>query len=345
MAQRFNFQFAQAAFFEVNFHVRISRREQPDEPAQIRFVADNQNIFRRRLDFIDFSDKRLGAAARRQFICAGEFFLTLENGGDDSRRLQRARKWAGKNQVEGQFHFAHGPGDLPDSASALGRERAVRVAVKTGRARFNGNPVAQNEKIHRTFYGRAESSGGNVAKNPRLVKSLALRRNQRKRRFHRDHARPAAGNFARLGVRDELVVLAVKRDGDVFVAADAFLDGLGVFLAIQQCLPRINVLGLVKIAVAEKRQALHADAIEDVVAVGDFPGVNQRREFLVVFPKIQGVFAPLAFHDVRVRGDGKSALRVDVRDGLRQIERGRNRRFQIDAEQVRGGFFACSRPC
>ena len=100
---------------------------------------------------------------------------------------------------------------------------------------------------------------------------------------------------------------------------------------------------LVKIAVGQKRQAFHADAIEDVVAVGDFPRVNQRREFLVVLPEIQRVFPPLAFHDVRVRRDGESALRVAVRNRLRQIERGRNRRFQCRANERR--IFWSNRPC
>jgi len=43
------------------------------------------------------------------------------------------------------------------------------------------------------------------------------------------------------------------------------------------------VLGFVEIAVGDERQALEADVVEDVVAVGDFPCVQQRREFLLVF--------------------------------------------------------------
>jgi len=63
----------------------------------------------------------------------------------------------------------------------------------------------------------------------------------------------------------------------------------------------------VEIAVGHERQAFQADVVEDVVAVGDFPGVQQRGEFLLVFPEVERVLAPLAFHDVRVRGHGERA--------------------------------------
>jgi hypothetical protein len=78
--------------------------------------------------------------------------------------------------------------------------------------------------------------------------------------------------------------VAVEGDGHVFVAADAVLDGLGVFRGMDEGLPRVNVLGLVEIAVGNEGQAFEADVVEDVVAVGDFPRVQQRREFLLVFP-------------------------------------------------------------
>ena len=50
--------------------------------------------------------------------------------------------------------------------------------------------------------------------------------------------------------------VAVKRDGHVFVAADAVLDGFGVFRGMDERLPRVNVLGLVEIAVGNEGQAL-----------------------------------------------------------------------------------------
>jgi len=49
--------------------------------------------------------------------------------------------------------------------------------------------------------------------------------------------------------------IAVKRDGDMFFAADAILDGLGILLAMDERLPRVVVLGLVKIAVGSEAPA------------------------------------------------------------------------------------------
>jgi hypothetical protein len=49
--------------------------------------------------------------------------------------------------------------------------------------------------------------------------------------------------------------IAVKRDGDVFVTADAILDGLGIFFAVDERLPRKDVLGLVEIAVGSEAPA------------------------------------------------------------------------------------------
>ena len=72
----------------------------------------------------------------------------------------------------------------------------------------------------------------------------------------------------------------------MFVPADAVLDGLGVLRGMDERLPRVDVLGLVEIAVGNEGQALEADVVEDVVAVGDFPRVQQRREFLLVFPEV-----------------------------------------------------------
>jgi hypothetical protein len=46
--------------------------------------------------------------------------------------------------------------------------------------------------------------------------------------------------------------VAVKGDGHVFVAADAILDGFGVFAGMDEGLPRVNVPGLVEIAVGDE---------------------------------------------------------------------------------------------
>ena len=124
----------------------------------------------------------------------------------------------------------------------------------------------------------------------------------------------------------------------MLIPADAVLDGFGVFRRVDERLPRVNVLGLVEIAVGNERQALEADVVEDVVAVGNFPRVQQRREFFLVFPEVKCVLAPLAFHDVRVRGHGERALPVDLLDDVRDVERGGDGHLQINAEQMRGGL-------
>jgi hypothetical protein len=82
-----------------------------------------------------------------------------------------------------------------------------------------------------------------------------------------------------LGVDDGGREVAIEGDVHVFVSADAVLDGFGVFRGMDEGLPRVNVLGLVEIAVGNEGQALEADVVEDVVAVGDFPRVKQRANF------------------------------------------------------------------
>jgi hypothetical protein len=72
--------------------------------------------------------------------------------------------------------------------------------------------------------------------------------------------------------------VAVGRDGQVLIAADAVLDGIRILVAVEQRLPGIGVLGLVEIAVGREGKALQPDGSEDIVAVGNLPGVNDRRE-------------------------------------------------------------------
>ena len=95
---------------------------------------------------------------------------------------------------------------------------------------------------------------------------------------------------------------------------------------------------LVKIAVCDERQSLETDVVENVVAIRDFPCVNQRREFFLIFPEVKRVLAPLAFHDVRMRRNSERALRMNSRDDFGNVQRRVNRRFQINAEQMRGSF-------
>src|SRR5208282_5043081 len=49
--------------------------------------------------------------------------------------------------------------------------------------------------------------------------------------------------------------IAVERDGDVLVVADAILDGFGILLAMNQRFPGIDVLGFMEVAVGDERQS------------------------------------------------------------------------------------------
>ena len=100
------------------------------------------------------------------------------------------------------------------------------------------------------------------------------------------------------GARVNTICIAIESDGDVFVAADAGFDGFGIFFAIEERFPGIDVLGFVEIAVGEKGEAFEADGGKDIVAIGNFPSVNNRRKDFLVFPEVKRVLAPFAFHDV-----------------------------------------------
>jgi hypothetical protein len=76
----------------------------------------------------------------------------------------------------------------------------------------------------------------------------------------------------------------VERDGYMLVAADAILDGFGIFPGVDERFPGVNMLGLMKVAVRNKREPFEANVVEDVVAVRDFSGIEQRRELVLVFP-------------------------------------------------------------
>src|SRR5712692_4805743 len=88
---------------------------------------------------------------RRQRIAQFEFFLRLERFGDDLRRPAGPQVRAGQEQVEGEFHHAHGFGYPPQLALALVRERTVRVLPIARRAVLHRNAVAQQIEVHAAF--------------------------------------------------------------------------------------------------------------------------------------------------------------------------------------------------
>src|SRR5881394_1548413 len=83
--------------------------------------------------------------------------------------------------------------------------------------------------------------------------------------------------------------IAVESNGDVVIAANAVLDRVRLLRAMQERLPGIDMFGFVKVAVGDERQIFQSDGREDIVAIGDFPGVEKRGKFVLVFPEIQSV--------------------------------------------------------
>ena len=64
ITQCFRFQLAQAAFLQINLHVRVARGQQRDETAQIGFMADEQDIFWLRAQVIQLLNEQFGMASR-----------------------------------------------------------------------------------------------------------------------------------------------------------------------------------------------------------------------------------------------------------------------------------------
>ena len=87
--------------------------------------------------------------------------------------------------------------------------------------------------------------------------------------------------------------IAVERDGDVFVAAHAILDRLGIFLAVDERLPRVNMLRLVEVAVRNERQPRIARAAQGgknlCVSGHDFSTKDEYRQNVDEFPFIPAI--------------------------------------------------------
>lgn len=111
-------------------------------------MADEQNMFRRRFQFIQLPNQRLRIAVRHQCIRKCKVFFQFQRLGDDFGGLARAQKRAGKNQIETQVHVFHGAGNLPELAPAFGGQRPVGIHFEPRRATLHRNSMPQNIKIH-----------------------------------------------------------------------------------------------------------------------------------------------------------------------------------------------------
>ena len=71
----------------------------------------------------------------------------------------------------------------------------------------------------------------------------------------------------------------------MLVSSNAIFDGLGVFFAMEKGLPGIDVLGFMKIAVGQEGHAFESDRRENIIAIGDFPGIDDWCKNLLIFPQ------------------------------------------------------------
>ena len=112
-------------------------------------------------------------------------------------------------------------------------------------------------------------------------------------------------------------MIAVEREGDIAVHADAMLDRLGLFLAIEHRFPGVDVLRFMEIAAGNEGQFLEADGIKNIIAVGNFPCVEQRCVLIDSAPTDRACPCPRRFSFlVRMRRDGQRTLRVNFRNCL-----------------------------
>ena len=125
-------------------------------------------------------------------------------------------------------------------------------------------------------------------------------------------------------------MVPVERNGHITVYPDTLLDCFRVFLAEKNCLPGKDMFGLMEIAVRHKRQPLQTDGIEDIIPIGDFPGVEQWSVLVNVLPKIERVLSPMRLELMRVRSDGESRLTVNLCDGPSDTQAGINWAFQVN---------------
>ncbi len=133
-------------------------------------------------------------------------------------------------------------------------------------------------------------------------------------------------------------VVAVEREGDIPVHADAMLDRLGFLLAVEDRFPGMDMLRLMKIAASDEGELLQADGVEDIVPVGHFPGIEERRVFIHMFPEIKRVLAPFTFQFVRMRRDGEPALGVNLGNGFLDIKGRVDRLLQVNTKKMSGSL-------
>ena len=130
------------------------------------------------------------------------------------------------------------------------------------------------------------------------------------------------------------LLISVKAYGDVDLISDALFDCSGILFAIEQRFPGLDMFGFMEVAIGDEGEFFESDGSEQVVAVGNFPGIEEGFEPFAVVPEIECILSPFASHDVWMGGDGESVLMVDMVDGLFEGEFWRDWVLDVDAEQM-----------
>ena len=102
-----------------------------------------------------------------------------------------------------------------------------------------------------------------------MVKQLSSRRGQLGLLEFSELGRGLKGGQLEMMFFQSKAMIAVKREGNVAVHPDAMLDRFGFLFAIEQRLPRVDMLRLVEITARDERH-LHLAALENGPELVDF---------------------------------------------------------------------------
>src|SRR5207253_1011792 len=92
--------FAQATLFHDQVQARITRRQHRNKFAQIRLVANQQDLVGARFAVLDNFNQSGETAIRSEFVSELELLARAQGLRDDFRRLAGTSVGAGKNQIE-----------------------------------------------------------------------------------------------------------------------------------------------------------------------------------------------------------------------------------------------------
>src|SRR5262249_15141941 len=127
-----------------NCGVALAGYKNGNQPAQVRFVADEQDTLR--FFVVQFADKFECIAIWHEKL--GECYVFVEFCCDDLGCLQCAHIRAGENQIELDIHCQNRLGDLMHFLFTLVGQRPVTIFLIAGRSSIDSNTVAENVDFH-----------------------------------------------------------------------------------------------------------------------------------------------------------------------------------------------------